>query len=124
MGAVCLKGVGHRSFGTPIPPHERGLPNSKLFTRRPLTQSCLRKPNPNRRLNTEQLPREVDPNVYHMLHEDAGGVSFSSIGGASVGWLGFGWTRRSMGVWKGKTAAINTTSLTPHTHHHHLPIQA
>lgn len=28
-----------------------------------------------------QLPREVDPNVYHMLHEDPGGVSFSSIGG-------------------------------------------
>jgi 26S proteasome regulatory subunit T4 len=28
-----------------------------------------------------QLPREVDPNVYHMLHDDAGGISFSSIGG-------------------------------------------
>ncbi|UIZ23182.1 hypothetical protein KXD40_003932 [Peronospora effusa] len=27
------------------------------------------------------LPREVDPTVYHMLHEDAGNVSFSSIGG-------------------------------------------
>jgi 26S proteasome regulatory subunit T4 len=30
----------------------------------------------------KQLPREVDPNVYHMLHEDAGGISFSEIGGA------------------------------------------
>ncbi|KAI9915286.1 hypothetical protein PsorP6_007124 [Peronosclerospora sorghi] len=27
------------------------------------------------------LPREVDPTVYHMLNEDAGNVSFSSIGG-------------------------------------------
>lgn len=27
------------------------------------------------------LPREVDPTVYHMLKEDAGNVSFSSIGG-------------------------------------------
>jgi 26S proteasome regulatory subunit T4 len=32
-----------------------------------------------------QLPREVDPNVYHMLHEDPGGVSFSSIGGRGRG---------------------------------------
>ena len=30
-----------------------------------------------------QLPREVDPNVYHMLHEDAGGIPFSAIGGTS-----------------------------------------
>mmetsp|Transcript_28826 Transcript_28826/g.37887 ORF Transcript_28826/g.37887 Transcript_28826/m.37887 type:complete len:403 (-) Transcript_28826:130-1338(-) len=28
-----------------------------------------------------QLPREVDPTVYHMLGEDAGGITFSSIGG-------------------------------------------
>jgi 26S proteasome regulatory subunit T4 len=28
-----------------------------------------------------QLPREVDPNVYSMLHEDPGAVSFSSVGG-------------------------------------------
>jgi 26S proteasome regulatory subunit T4 len=27
------------------------------------------------------LPREVDPTVYHMLNEDAGKISFSSIGG-------------------------------------------
>mmetsp|Transcript_16391 Transcript_16391/g.55691 ORF Transcript_16391/g.55691 Transcript_16391/m.55691 type:complete len:390 (-) Transcript_16391:63-1232(-) len=27
------------------------------------------------------LPREVDPTVFHMLHEDAGGVSFNEIGG-------------------------------------------
>ncbi|KAI9912661.1 hypothetical protein PsorP6_004849 [Peronosclerospora sorghi] len=27
------------------------------------------------------IPREVDPTVYHMLNEDAGNVSFSSIGG-------------------------------------------
>lgn len=27
------------------------------------------------------LPREVDPNVYTMLHEDPGAVSFSSVGG-------------------------------------------
>jgi 26S proteasome regulatory subunit T4 len=27
------------------------------------------------------LPREVDPTVFHMLHEDAGNVSFSEIGG-------------------------------------------
>eukprot|EP00742_Colponemidia_sp_Colp-10_P002548 GILJ01002723.1.p1 GENE.GILJ01002723.1~~GILJ01002723.1.p1 ORF type:complete len:394 (+),score=67.56 GILJ01002723.1:75-1256(+) len=27
------------------------------------------------------LPREVDPMVYHMLHEDPGNVSFSEIGG-------------------------------------------
>jgi len=28
-----------------------------------------------------QLPREVDPTVYHMLNEDPGKISFSSIGG-------------------------------------------
>nr|CCA17882.1 conserved unknown protein putative [Albugo laibachii Nc14] len=28
-----------------------------------------------------RLPREVDPTVYHMLNEDAGDVSFSTIGG-------------------------------------------
>lgn len=28
-----------------------------------------------------QLPREVDPNVYQMLQEDPGAVSFSSVGG-------------------------------------------
>lgn len=27
------------------------------------------------------LPREVDPTVYEMLHEDPGNVSFSSVGG-------------------------------------------
>jgi len=27
------------------------------------------------------LPREVDPTVYEMLHEDPGDVSFSSVGG-------------------------------------------
>ena len=27
------------------------------------------------------LPREVDPQVYEMLHEDPGDVSFSSVGG-------------------------------------------
>ena len=27
------------------------------------------------------LPREVDPSVYEMLHEDPGDVSFSSVGG-------------------------------------------
>jgi len=27
------------------------------------------------------LPREIDPTVYHMLNEDAGDVSFNSIGG-------------------------------------------
>ena len=36
------------------------------------------------------LPREVDPNVYHMLHEDAGGVPFSSIGGKCA-WSEEGW---------------------------------
>jgi 26S proteasome regulatory subunit T4 len=29
----------------------------------------------------KQLPREVDPNVYQMLNEDPGAVSFSSVGG-------------------------------------------
>jgi 26S proteasome regulatory subunit T4 len=28
-----------------------------------------------------QLPREVDPNVYQMLQEEPGSVSFSSVGG-------------------------------------------
>ena len=27
------------------------------------------------------LPREVDPNVYNMLTDDSGGISFADIGG-------------------------------------------
>lgn len=27
------------------------------------------------------LPREVDPSIYHMLHEDPGNISYSDIGG-------------------------------------------
>ncbi|KAI3927979.1 hypothetical protein MKW98_023580 [Papaver atlanticum] len=29
------------------------------------------------------LPREVDPGVYNMLHEDPGNISYSSVGGLS-----------------------------------------
>ncbi|CAM9335199.1 unnamed protein product [Chrysoparadoxa australica] len=29
----------------------------------------------------KKLPREVDPTVFHMLNEDAGGITFSAIGG-------------------------------------------
>lgn len=34
-------------------------------------------------LLTRYLPREVDPLVYNMSHEDPGNVSFAEVGGLS-----------------------------------------